>query len=91
MPYKNNSWYCCKCDFYVFNSKSACSKCSTPKPVLKQVEPNIDRPYLSEEEKKEIKEYLNSQGGDPSRHCYVCKNSTVPKNMIPSHNCWKKS
>jgi len=94
MPYKNNSWYCSKCDFYVFNSKNACNKCSTPKPILKINEPNYNnnnnRDYLSDAERKELDNFFIKQTSVPNLSCYTCKSSD-PVERFSSHNCWKRS
>lgn len=89
MPYKDDCWYCYKCDFYVFNSKSECSKCMMPKPELKPGKPNVIRPYLSEEEKKEFDEYFSACAYRSSfcNKCWAMK-ETDPS-YIPQHNCWK--
>ena len=36
MNNNKNCWYCEKCKFYVFNSKSKCKKCFTNKPQTVQ-------------------------------------------------------
>jgi hypothetical protein len=63
-----------------------------PKPMFKKKEPNYNnRDYLSETERKELDNFFLKQSIEQKTNCSVCKNSNLPQNMIPHHNCWKRS
>lgn len=82
-----NTWYCSKCDFYVFNTKLKCNKCSMKKPMydFTSYDPQFD---------KSICNYFTRQHLNEKTDCVVCKTEGRIYNKDPlksNHNCWKYS
>ncbi len=82
-----NTWYCSECDFYVFNSKSQCNKCSTQKPTQTFVshDPQFD---------ESVCEFFKEQHLQEKTNCGRCKTEGRVYNSEPlksNHNCWKYS
>ncbi len=82
-----NTWYCNKCDFYVFNSKPQCSKCLTNRPTqtLVSYDPQFD---------ESVCDFLQQQHLQEKTNCGRCKTEGRVYNNEPlksNHNCWKYS
>jgi hypothetical protein len=96
MSSRNNTWYCSKCNFDVFNSKSKCSKCLTEKPVnTKPINTELtdyqkiicDPAFVAE-----ISKFHWDAIKDKEVDCPRCKRDGRMYNKDPmksNHNCWK--
>ncbi len=83
-----NTWYCSKCDFYVFNSKTECAKCSTQKPT-----PELTTSY-DQEFDKNVCSYFQQERLSAETNCSKCKSEGRKFNnepLLSNHNCWKYS
>jgi hypothetical protein len=83
-----NTWYCSICDFYVFNTKTHCNKCLTPKPQT-----NIFSSYDPDFDKKCVIFFQQSRLEEKTT-CGRCINEGRifnKDNMKTNHNCWKYS
>jgi hypothetical protein len=88
MSIPKNTWHCSVCDFYVFNTKTQCNKCLTPKP-----QPNTFSSYDSDFDKK-ICDFFQQSHLEEKSTCGRCINEGRIFNkdhMKTNHNCWKYS
>lgn len=94
---KENCWYCPNCDFYVFNSKSQCKKCSESKPVNSSKSINKINQYYRAELgvfEKNLNEYGKKKYMESKTSCGRCRSEGRTYNcepMVSYHNCWKYS
>ncbi len=88
MSIPKNTWHCIVCNFYVFNTKTRCSKCLTPKPqtnTLASYDPDFD---------KKLCDFFQHSRLEEKTTCVKCIDDGRVFNKEPMkslHNCWKYS
>ncbi len=83
-----NTWYCSVCDFYVFDLKLECNKCSSKRPKSRRV---VSHDPLFDEI---VCEFFKQEELEQKTNCGRCKTEGRIYNNEPlksNHNCWKYS
>ena len=91
MSILKNTWHCSVCDFYVFNTKTHCNKCLTPKPT-----PQHTTTFSSYDPDFDIKmgDFYQRARLEEKITCGKCihEGRIFNKDQMKSnHNCWKYS
>lgn len=84
-----NTWHCTGCNFYVFNTKQKCDKCSAQKPL-----PNVTKMSYDPHFDKSVADYWSQHHFNDKTNCAKCiaEGRIFNKDPLKSnHNCWKYS